>query len=375
MSGSFAAALASGDPGDLAPRVCAALAPVADANLGIVYASEAAAAALPAIVAALGRETGIASWVGGVGLGVLGTAAEIMDEPAVAVMIAALPPDGFRIFAATADPAADLPHRHGGWIAAKQPLLALVHADPRCRNVVKATSEAAAASGAYLVGGLVSHRCPSPLLAQGAETGRAGNNGVAGIMLASEVAVATALTQGCSPIGPIHRIDEARDNIVMTIDGRPALAVFCDDIGPALAQDLRRVGGVIFAGLPVAGSDTGDYLVRNLMAIDPGRGWLVLGEEVGPGDRILFCRRDPETARHDMTRMIRQLEGRLDGPPKAALYVSCVARGANLFGEGGVETGLIREAFGDIPLIGFFANGEISRDRLYGHTGVLTVFT
>jgi hypothetical protein len=25
-------------------------------------------------------------------------------------------------------------------------------------------------------------------------------------------------------------------------------------------------------------------------------------------------------------------------------------------------------------LIGFFANGEISRDRLYGHTGVLTLF-
>ena len=36
---------------------------------------------------------------------------------------------------------------------------------------------------------------------------------------------------------------------------------------------------------------------------------------------------------------------------------------------------LIREALGEFPLIGFFANGEISRDRLYGHTGVLTLFT
>ena len=71
------------------------------------------------------------------------------------------------------------------------------------------------------------------------------------------------------PIGPVHRIDEARDNVVMVIDGRPALSVFLEDIGPDLAQDLRRLGGVIFAGLPVAGSDTGDYLVRNLMAIDP----------------------------------------------------------------------------------------------------------
>jgi small ligand-binding sensory domain FIST len=127
--------------------------------------------------------------------------------------------------------------------------------------------------------------------------------------------------------------------------------------------------------LPVPGSDTGDYLVRNLMAIDPGRGWVVLGAEIGAGDRILFCRRDPESARRDMIRMTRQLAGRLNRPAKAGIYVSCVARGASLFGEPGVEAALIRESLGDFPLIGFFANGEISRDRLYGHTGVLTLFT
>ncbi len=90
---------------------------------------------------------------------------------------------------------------------------------------------------------------------------------------------------------------------------------------------------------------------------------------------ILFCRRDPESARHDMARMVKQLAGRLKGPPKAGIYVSCVARGAALFGEAAVETRLIRESLGEFPLIGFFANGEISRDRLYGHTGVLTLFT
>jgi small ligand-binding sensory domain FIST len=202
-----------------------------------------------------------------------------------------------------------------------------------------------------------------------------GSNGIAGVMLASGVAVATGLTQGCMPVGPARRIDEARDNVVMVIDGRPALSVFTEDIGPALASDLRRVGGLIFAGLPVPGSDTGDYLVRNLMAIDPARGWLVLGAEITAGDAILFCRRDPESARRDMIRMVSQLAGRLTAPPKAGIYVSCVARGAALFGEPGVETALIREGLGEFPLMGFFANGEISRDRLYGHTGVLTLFT
>ncbi|MFZ2005001.1 MAG: FIST C-terminal domain-containing protein, partial [Stellaceae bacterium] len=199
--------------------------------------------------------------------------------------------------------------------------------------------------------------------------------GMAGLMLAPEVGVATALSQGCMPIGPVRRIDEARDNVVMAIDGRPALDVFREDIGPELAQNMRRVGGVIFAGLPVTGSDTGDYLVRNLMAIDPSQGWIVLGAEVSPGDPIVFCRRDPESAKQDLTRMVKQLAGRLSGPPKAGVYVSCVARGASLFGDEGIETTVIRETLGDFPLVGFFANGEISRDRLYGHTGILTLFT
>jgi len=375
VSAQFAAAAAAGEPASLAAQCIAGLSAVDGASVGILYVTEAAATALPELVRSLAEHTAIRSWVGGVGLGVCSGTTETFDQPAAVVMTAALRPEDFRVFAATADPGSDLPRRHSAWIEGVQPVLALVHADPRCRDMQKAATDAASASGAYLVGGLLSHRCASPLLAMIAGEDAGGSEGIAGLMLAPGVAVATGLTQGCVPVGPVHRVDEARDNVLMVVDGRPALAVFCEDIGPELTADLRRVGGLIFAGLPVAGSDTGDYLVRNLLAIDAGRGWLVLGAEVAAGDSILFCRRDPESARRDMTRMVRQLAGRLSGPPKAGVYVSCVARGAALFGDAGVETGLIRETLGEFPLIGFFANGEISRDRLYGHTGVLTLFT
>jgi len=375
MSTPFAAALAVGDMATLA-RDCLAQLPRTekDATLGILYVSEPAAPALPQLVRDLAAGTGVASWVGGVGLGICAGAEEIYDRPAAAVMIAPLPVDSFRLFGVTDDPAADLPRQHASWIEKAQPSLGLVHADPRCADLIQATIDTGTASGAFLVGGLVSHRCETPLLA-GSGPDALGAAGISGLLLTPEVSVATALTQGCIPIGPVRRIDEARDNVVMAIDGRPALAVFLDDIGPDLARDPRGVGGIIFAGLPVQGSDTGDYLVRNLVGIDPRQGWIALGAEVAPGDLILFCRRDPESARADLDRMLRQLAGRLQGPPKAGIYVSCIARGAALFGEPGVETGMIRDRFGDIPLIGFFANGEISRDRLYGHTGVLTLFT
>lgn len=380
MSARFAAAFAEGDAATLAERLCRQLPENRSAALGVLYVSEPAAPSLPQLVRALGEATGTDTWVGGVGLGVCAADREVHDRPAAALLLADLPRDGFRVFGVTDDPAADLPQRHAGWIETVAPTLALVHGDPRCPDLLRATVDAAAASGAFLVGGLMSHNAPRPLLAGHIGADREddaifGAAGVSGLLLAPEVALATGLTQGCMPIGPVRRIDEARDNVVMTIDGRPALACFYDDIGPELARDPRRLGGIVFAGLPVPGSDTGDYLVRNLMAIDPRSGWIAIAEEVAPGDQILFCRRDPDSARADLGRMLKQLKSRLPGPPRAGIYISCIARGAALFGEKGVETGLIRETLGDFPLIGFFANGEISRDRLYGHTGVLTVFT
>ncbi|MBV8775706.1 MAG: FIST C-terminal domain-containing protein [Alphaproteobacteria bacterium] len=377
MSAGFRAAFAAGDAATLGARLVGQLPREAEATLGILYVSEPAAAALPKLVDELTAGTGIAHWVGGVGLGVCAGGDEVYDRPAAAVLTAAVPEDSFRIFAATGDPAADLPRHHGAWIEAVQPALALVHADPRCPDLLRAAIDAGSASGAFLVGGLVSHRTQATLVARtpARNDSGLGAGGMAGLMLAPAVGVATALSQGCMPIGPVRRIDEARDNVVMAIDGRPALDVFREDIGPELAQNLRRVGGIIFAGLPVAGSDTGDYLVRNLMAIDPGQGWIVLGAEVAAGDRIVFCRRDPESARQDLVRMVKQLAGRISGPPKAGVYVSCVARGVSLFGDEGVEAQIIQETLGDFPLVGFFANGEISRDRLYGHTGILTLFT
>jgi small ligand-binding sensory domain FIST len=126
--------------------------------------------------------------------------------------------------------------------------------------------------------------------------------------------------------------------------------------------------------LPIAGSDTGDYLVRNLVAIDPAQGLVVTAAETVDGDWVLFVRRDAESASKDLRRMLQGLGSRVTATPRAGLYFSCVARGPNLFSDKAHELKAIREAFGDIPIAGFFGNGEISNDRVYAYTGVLTLF-
>jgi small ligand-binding sensory domain FIST len=169
-------------------------------------------------------------------------------------------------------------------------------------------------------------------------------------------------------------ITACQQNVIMSLDGRPALEVFKEDVGETLSRDLNRVGGQIFAGLPIPGSDTGDYLVRNLVGIDPANQIIAIGELVQQGSSVVFCRRDTKTANEDMKRMLDSIRQGLFSRPRGGLYYSCLGRGASLFGPDSGELGMIRESLGDVPLVGFFCNGEISHNRLYGYTGVLTLF-
>ena len=93
MSAPFAAAFAEGDPTTLGARLLAQLKPAEEdaargANLGILYVSEPAAVALPLLARELADGSGIASWVGGVGLGVCAAGQEVYETPAAAVMTA-----------------------------------------------------------------------------------------------------------------------------------------------------------------------------------------------------------------------------------------------------------------------------------------------
>jgi small ligand-binding sensory domain FIST len=367
----FAAAHAAADDWAAAAATCVEqLAPLPDgANLGFVYASEALAHDLPQILPFLRQRTGITDWVGSVGLGVCASGQEYFGVPALAVLAAALPAGGYELFGPQSARARGSAVLQSEWQRRVRPMLGIVHGDPRDPAIATTVAMLARDASLFLVGGLAaSAKAPIQV------AGRVVEGGLSGVLLAPDIPVVTGMTQGCSPIGPTRRISEARDNIIMAIDDRPALEVFKEDIGELLSRDLKRVAGLVFVAFPVAGSDTGDYLVRNLVAIDVQRQWLAVAQAVSSGDSLLFCRRDPASATADLQRMLADLKRRCGGTPRAGLYFSCVARGPNLFGESSQELRMIRDALGDFPLAGFFGNGEIAHDRLYGYTGVLALF-
>jgi len=347
----------------------AAMGPLtAEHRLGFLYVADRFAAELGDIAAVLQEVTGVRDWVGTAGIGVLATGREYFDEPALAMMVAACEPEEYRLLPRLEHDTRPMRQAHQRWIEQYRPTVALVHADPRA-NAVPALVAALAEEVGFVVGGLTASRAGFPQLA-----GKVGEGGLSGVLFAGDVAIATGLSEGCSPIGPIRRVSECAENVIARIDDRPALEVFKQDIGELLARDLRRVAGYIHAALPVPGSDIGDYMVRNLTGIDPQRGLIAIGATVAAGDPILFVRRDKAAAEQDLDRMLKQIRQRAGGTPKAGVYVSCVARGPNLFGRDSQELKRIHDALGAFPLVGYFANGEISHNRLYGYTGVLTLF-
>jgi len=340
-----------------------------NANLGFVYVTDALAEDLPSILTFLRETTGIADWVGTVGVGVCAMDVEYFDVPAVAVMTADLPPGSFRVFPGISADVGAFRRENGDWIESAEPKLGLVHGDPRNPRIPALIAELAESASAFLVGGLTSSRRGFEQVA-GAIT----QGGISGVLFSGDVAVATGLTQGCRPIGPMHTVTTGFGNVLAELDNKDALEVLAEDSGEKLGEDFAERIAAVEAAFPVAASDTGDYLVRNLIGIDAERGLLVVGEKIAVGDRIMFVRRNEKAACEDMVHMLSQLRRRIDTPPKAGIYVACVGRGPAIFSPSNREIDLIRNELGDFPLIGFSANGEICNNRLYGYTGVLALF-
>ena len=359
---------------DLCDQVISRIGDGANSHLAFIYLADELSAETDRIIEYLRSHSGIRHWVGCVGMGLCSsgaTALETYDQAAMAVLLTPFEEPDFRIIPPLDGKLNDWLDASRSWREQALASVAIVHGDPGSSELPSLLTQLSdALQGGFLLGGIASGEKLPVQIAD-----RAVGGGLSGVLFSSGVSISTGPSQGCSLIGEKHRITRGQRNIIETLDDRPALDVFKEDIGEVLARDLKRVGGYIFAALPISGSDTGDYLVRNLVGIDPENALLAIGDMIEVGMEIQFARRDAETAREDLAHMIEGMKKRLDKPPRGGLYISCLGRGRNQFGDNSAEMKLVRELLGDVPVVGFYANGEISHNRLYGYTGVLTLFS
>lgn len=356
----------------------------------------------------------ITDWSGTVGVGIASNNVEYFDEPALTVMLCELPHDQYRVFSGVSP----LPQAGQGRFKAHT---ALVHADATTPDVAELIDEMAQRTGGgYVFGGLASSRSNTVQFAlsghgnvkgQGA-AGGVFSGGLSGVAFGQGAALMSRITQGCRPVSAHHEITACESNVVTELDGQPALDVMLADLGVSLDEPrealakvrttlvgLSRPADIPHDGAGRHGQFGAEVLVRHLIGLDPARKGIAIAEVPAVGMKLAFCERNVEAARADLVRVCAEIREELEpeevtlevasalsaseaeSAPHAArriagaVYVSCSGRGGPHFGAPSAELQIVRRALGDVPLVGFFAGGEIARHHLYGYTGVLTVFT
>ncbi len=349
----------------------------------------------------------ITDWSGTVGVGISSNNVEYFDEPALAVMLCEVPSHQYRVFSGVAPLSLGF-----------EAHTALIHADSGTPDVAELIAEMAGRTDTgYLFGGLASSRTTAVQFAVGGDGNIKGHGaargvfsgGLSGVAFGDSVALVSRVTQGCQPVGPVRTLTAVDGNLVLELDGEPALDALLRDLGVSLERQREALAAVraTLVGLSAPGADSirrtgnlgNDVLVRHIIGLDPARRGVAVAENLSVGMRAAFCQRNPEAARADLVRICAEIREELEpeeltvetatalAAPEAesaphparrisgAVYVSCAGRGGPHFGAPSAEMQIVRRALGDVPLVGFFAGGEIARHHLYGYTGVLTVFT
>jgi small ligand-binding sensory domain FIST len=359
-------------------------------TIGFLYFTDHHAAHAEALLQAVQARWPGVQWVGAMGVGIAAGGVEFFGEPGLALMLAALPREQFRVFSGARPLSGFAAHT------------ALVHADPATPDLQGLIAEMAERTETgYLFGGLASSRGNASLqVADGVFQG-----GLSGVAFGSQVQIVSRVTQGSQPIGPVHEVTAVEGNAVLTLDEVPALQVLLADTGIDLRHPQQAFSQLreTFIGVNDSSEDAlltaqafgVDTRVRHLIGLDPGREAIAIGDELEVGMQLAFCQRNVEAARRDLVRICAEIREELepqevdlavatagsdDAPGSSAdriagaIYVSCAGRGGPHFGGPSAELQIVRRALGEVPLVGFFAAGEIARHHLYGYTGVLTVF-
>ena len=172
------------------------------------------------------------------------------------------------------------------------------------------------------------------------------------------------VAQGCRPVGHPYTVTQADGNLIIELGGRPPLARLRELAAalPAREQELLAQGAHL--GIVIdeyrAEPGQGDFLVRGIAGADPESGVIAVGSELEVGQTVQFHVRDARSADEDLRRILAREAAALGGRQVAgALLFTCTGRGTRMFAEPDHDTGLLAQTLGQIPLAGFFCDGEL----------------
>ncbi len=215
------------------------------------------------------------------------------------------------------------------------------------------------------------------------ENGVVHRQGAVALSLEGAVTIEPIISQGCRPVGSPWTVTRAEKNIIHQIGNRPILEVLRDTLEGMTRQEQRQARGNIFIGLVLdeykPSFGPGDFLVRNLAAIDPKTGAVAIATPLRVGQNLQFQIRDADAASIDFEGLLME---RLNALKERRVYgaclCDCIGRGVSLFGVPDHDVGIIRDFLPGLEVGGVFCNGEFApvngKTLLHGYAASLALF-
>nr|ADN15012.1 domain of unknown function DUF1745 [Gloeothece verrucosa PCC 7822] len=379
---------------------------ITNPNIGIVFISSAYASDYPRVLPLILDKLPLPILIGCGGGGIIGVNSgdvlEIEGTPALSLSVAALPGVQMQPFYLEGENLPDLDAPPKAWIdligvSPEQNPQFILLCDPFTSKISDLLEGLDFAyPGAIKIGGLASSATMGLQQALFYHHSKDNNTsvyreGTVGLALWGDIILETIVAQGCRPIGSPYRISQCERNIIVELTdtddestSRPPLAILQDLIQTLSEQDRLLAQQSLFIGIArdefKLKLNHGDFLIRNLLGVDPRQGAIAIADRVRNGQRIQFHLRDAQTSATDLEILLQayQREAAQSSPAVGALMFSCLGRGEGLYGKPNFDSRLLRNYLPKISIGGFFCNGEIGpvggRTFLHGYTSAFAIF-
>ncbi len=342
---------------------------------------------------------------GVVGMEQMGHAREVEGDPALALTLAHLPEVQIQPFQLDPETLPDLDSPPSAWIdligvsPAENPHFVLLadSAFNRINDLLQGLDFAYAGStkvGGLASGGFGNHS--GGLFCDG----RLYREGIVGIALSGNIQLDAIVAQGCRPIGEPYLVADGERNIMLALQTQAGATAetagggtrvakegtpleLLQDLIQSLSEDDRLLAqNSLFVGIAQSEFkqtlEQGDFLIRQLIGVDPRVGAIAIGDRIRPGQRIQFHLRDAKASAEDLETLLNRYTLNHDAGAIGALMFACTGRGEGLYGQADFDSELFAQYFPDTPLSGFFCNGEIGpvagNTFLHGFTSVFGIF-
>ncbi|BAU06099.1 FIST signal transduction protein [Fischerella sp. NIES-3754] len=365
----------------------------APADLGLVFISSAFTSEYSRVLPLLAEQLAVPVLVGCSGGGVIGTSLagqtqELEAEPALSLSLAHLPGVDVKAFHVVAEQLPDLDGPPSAWID-----LIGVTSSPTPHFILLSASFSSgindllqgldyAYPGSMKVGGQASSGVMGGRIALFCN-GRLYEEGTVGVALSGNIVLEAIVAQGCRPIGQPYQVTRGDRNIILELDEQAPLFVLRDLIASLSEEDRTLAQNSLFVGLAMDEFkpclQQGDFLIRDILGVDPTGGAIAIGDYVRPGQRLQFHLRDAEASAEDLEFLLERYQKEQQFQPAAvgALMFACLGRGAGLYGKPNFDSQLFQRYLNNIPLGGFFCGGEIGpvggSTFLHGYTSVFGI--